>query len=116
MAKVTIPKLKSSSFKGWVFVLVAGGLLTVLALFDRGGTGSLLPNQADGSTGCMLEVTADELYVRAGPSENAERIDSLTRGARVDGTLVLTGGYRQLEDGRWASDQYLTPLPGYRCS
>ena len=64
----------------------------------------------------MLEVVADELYVRAGPSENAERIDSFRRGDRVDGTTVLTGGYRQLEDGRWASDQYLTPLPGYRCS
>ena len=115
MAKLTIPQLKSSSFKGWAFVLVAGGLLAVLALFDRGG-GSLLPGQADGSTGCTLEVTADELYVRAGPSENAERIDSMSRGERVDGTTVLTGGYRQLEDGRWASDQYLTPLPGYRCS
>lgn len=115
MAKVTIPKLTSSSFKGWVFVLVAGGLLALLALFDRGGAG-LLPDQADGSTGCMLEVAADELYVRAGPSENAERIDSLSRGERVDATTVLTGGYRQLEDARWASDQYLTPLPGYRCS
>ena len=115
MAKLTIPKLKSSSFKGWVFVLVAGSLLTVLALFDRGGTGSLLPNQPDGSTGCMLEVTADELYVRAGPSENAERIDSLRRGDRVDGTAVVTDGFRQLEGDRWASDQYLTPVVGTVC-
>src|SRR5689334_7048563 len=63
MAKLTIPQLKSSSFKGWAFVLVAGGVLTVLALFDRGGTGALLPNQADGYTGCTLEVTTLELNI-----------------------------------------------------
>jgi len=114
MAKLTIPQLKSSSFKGWAFVLVAGGLLAVLALFDRGG-GSLLPNQADGSTGCTLEVTTEELNVRAGPSQNAELLDALRLGTRVDGTTVVTDGFRQLEGDRWASDQYLAPVAGTVC-
>ncbi|WP_214407157.1 SH3 domain-containing protein [Pseudonocardia lacus] len=115
MAKLTIPQLKSSSFKGWAFVLVAGCVLTVLALFDRGGTGALLPNQADGSTGCTLTVTTEELNVRSGPSQNAELLGSLRQGEQVDGMPVVTDGFRQLEGDRWASDQYLTPVAGTVC-
>lgn len=115
MAKITIPQLKSSSFRGWAFVLVAGGVLAVLALFDRGG-GSLLPNQADGSTGCTMTITTEELNVRAGPSQNAELLDALRLGDRVDATTIVTDGFRQLEGDRWASDQYLTPVPGTVCS
>jgi hypothetical protein len=113
--RIKIPKLESSTFKGWTFVGVIGVLLAVLALFDRGG-GTFAPTQADGSTGCTLEVTTEELNVRAGPSQNAELLDALRLGERVDGTSVVTDGFRQLEDDRWASNQYLAPVAGSSCS
>ncbi len=114
MARITVPKLESSTFKGWTFVLVAGVVLAVLAILDRGGLNEV--GIADGSTGCQLEVTADELNVRTGPSQEAALVETLARGARVDGTRVVTDGFRELEEGRWAADQFLTPLPGTNCA
>jgi hypothetical protein len=38
------------------------------------------------------------------------------RGMRVDGTKVVTDGFRELEAGRWAADQFLAPLPGSDCA
>ena len=125
MAKLTIPKLKASTFKGWAFVLVTGVVLALLALIDSGrgivpdnaagaATGDVAP--ADGSTGCVVEVATEELNVRVGPSQDAELLGAMPQGTRVDATTVLASGFRQLEDGRWASDQYLTPLPGTNCN
>ena len=114
MARITVPKLEASSFKGWTFVLVAGVVLALLAIIDRGGLGAI--TVADGSTGCQLEVTADQLNVRNGPSQGAALVETLTRGTRVDGTRVVTDGFRQLEEGRWAADQFLVPLPGTNCA
>ncbi len=114
MARITVPKIEASTFKGWAFVLVAGVALTVIALLDRGGLNEV--GVADGSTGCQLEVTADELNVRTGPSPGAALVETLPRGAQIDGTRVVTDGFRQLEEGRWAADQFLTPLPGTNCA
>ena len=126
MAKLNIPKLESSTFKGWTFVLVAGVALAILALLDAGR--SIVPQDsggvgqvgavaaADGSTGCVVEISTEELNVRASPSQNAELLGAMRQGDRVDATTIVTDGFRQLEDGRWASNQYLTPLPGTNCS
>jgi hypothetical protein len=113
VARLSVPKLEASTFKGWAFVLVAGTVLALLAMLDRGGLNEVAA--ADGSTGCQLEVAADELNVRSGPSQEAALVETLTRGTRVDGTRVVTDGFRELEDGRWAADQFLTPLPGTNC-
>ncbi|HZG91175.1 MAG TPA: SH3 domain-containing protein [Pseudonocardia sp.] len=115
MARYKVPKLESATFKGWAFVVVAGLLLATLALIDRGGA-DLIPADSDGSTGCVLEVTTEELNVRAGPSQNAELLDALRQGSRVDGTPIVTDGFRQLEGGRWASNQFLAPVPGTTCN
>jgi hypothetical protein len=114
VAKITIPKLEPSTFKGWAFVLVAGAVLAALAILDRGGLTEV--GTSDGSTGCQLEVSTDELNIRSGPSQEAALVETLPRGVRVDGTRVVTDGYRQLEDGHWAADQFLTPLPGTNCA
>lgn len=98
--------------KGWAFVVVLGILLTVVALVDRG---SLDVERADGSTGCQLEVTTDELNVRAGPAAEAELVGTFARGQLLDGTTTVTDGFRELEDGRWVADQFLTPVPGTDC-
>jgi uncharacterized protein YgiM (DUF1202 family) len=116
MAKLNLPKLptvNASTFKGWVFVLVAGTVLAVLALIDGG---DLRSGEGDGSTGCVVEVTTESLNVRSGPSQDAELLGTLTQGTKVDATRIVTDGFRQLEDNRWASDQFLTPVPGYTCS
>ena len=112
MARITVPKLEASTFKGWTFVIVAGVVLAFLAIIDRGGLSEIT---ADGSTGCQLEVAADELNVRNGPSEGAALVETLLRGTRIDAASVVTDGFRELEAGRWASDQFLTPLPGTDC-
>jgi hypothetical protein len=115
--KIKIPKLNGSSFRGWTFVLVCGVVLTVLALFDRGGAADLLPGRtsADGSTGCIMQVTTEELNVRAGPSQTAELLGALRQGDRIDATTVVTDGFRQLEGDQWASNQFLTPAAGTNC-
>lgn len=113
MAKITVPKLQASSFKGWTFVVVAGVVLAFLAIIDRGGLNEI--SAANGSTGCQLEVIADELNVRAGPSQDAALVETLLRGTRIDGTRVVTDGFRELEEGRWAASEFLAPLPGTDC-
>jgi hypothetical protein len=113
----TVARIRLRKFKrlrDWVFVMVAGLVLAVLALIDRGGI-EAGPAVAVGSTGCQLQVVTDQLNVRAGPSQNAEMLGVLTRGDQVDGTAVVTDGYRQLAAGRWALTQFLTPLPGSNC-
>lgn len=110
--KLSIKKPDASTYRGWAFVLVVGALLAVVALIDRGSLDEL----RDGSTGCQLEVSAAELNVRSGPSEAAQLVEVLTRGDRVDGTRVVTDGFRELEAGRWAANQFLTPLVGTNCA
>jgi hypothetical protein len=123
MAKVSMPKLEGKSFSGWVFVLITGLLLALYAIVDGGGldasTSSTAPPpaaSADGSTGCQLEVTTDRINVRAGPSQDTEQLRVLTRGEVVDGTRVVVNLYRQLEDGTWATSEFLTPVPGSNCT
>ncbi|MBW0114493.1 SH3 domain-containing protein [Pseudonocardia abyssalis] len=99
------------AYRSWTFVLILGVVLTVFAMIDRGaGTAG-----ADGSTGCQLEVTTDQLNVRAGPAEESELLGALARGTLVDGTRTVTDGFRALEDGTFVSDTYLTPVPGTDC-
>jgi hypothetical protein len=116
--RIKIPKLKGSSFRGWTFVLIAGVVLTVLALIDRGGAADLIPNRstATGETGCVMQVTTNQLNVRSGPSPNAEQIGSLNQDDKVDATTVVTDGFRELTGSRWASNQFLTPVPGTSCN
>jgi hypothetical protein len=115
VARIQVPKLEAKTFKGWAFVLVAGTALAFVAILDRGGLDELRAS-ADGSTGCQLEVAADQLNVRAGPSEEAPLVNTLVRGDRIDGTRVVTDGFRELEGNRWAANQFLTPLPGTNCA
>jgi hypothetical protein len=104
--------LKRPSYRGWTFVLILGVVLAAVALVERGGIDVAA---ADGSTGCQLEVTTDRLNVRAGPAQESELIGELARGALLDGTRNVTDGFRELEDGSFVADQFLTPVPGTDC-
>ena len=114
MAKTSLREATRKSLRGWGLVIIAGVLLTILAQIDgpRAGT---VPT-ATGSTGCQLRVTAAELRVRAGPSTTSEQVDTLPEGAVVDGTPVVTDGFRQLVGDRWAADQFLLPVAGTNCT
>jgi uncharacterized protein YgiM (DUF1202 family) len=108
-------RINTSTFKGWGFVLVAGVALAIIAVIDRGGMDALGAT-ADGSTGCRLEVSADRLNVRSAPGEQSPQVETLPRGEQVDATPTVTDGFRELENGNWAADRFLTPLPGADCS
>jgi hypothetical protein len=114
MAKIKIP-MKRVRLKGWPLVFILGLLLALVAVIDRGGLDSVAPT-ADGSTGCELRVTVPELNVRSGPSQQAASVQTLAQGATVDGTNVLTAGFRQLKNGNWVFDQYVTPIAGSTCT
>ncbi len=107
-----IPRVRWGS---WAFVLFSGLLLAAVALIDRGGIDEIV-GTGDGSTGCQVEVTTEQLNVRSGPSQDYELVGTLSRGERVDATLVVVAGFRELEDQRWASNEFLTPVPGTDCS
>lgn len=111
---IQINKPDAATYKGWGFVLVVGVVLAVLAMIDRGGVGDLDP--ADGSTGCRLEVIADDVNVRTGSSTDSELVLTLNRGEVVDGTRDVVDGFRRLDDDRWASDAFLSPLPNTNCA
>ncbi|MCW2720245.1 MAG: hypothetical protein QOG20_5032 [Pseudonocardiales bacterium] len=115
MAKFGIPtpSLGVALFKGWTGVVIFGLLLALVAVIDRGGLSAVTPSS--GSTGCALRVTVAELNVRSSPSQTAPQVQTLAQGATVDGTRVVTGGFRQLADGHWVFDQYVTPMPGSTC-
>lgn len=109
-----IPKLESKQFRSWTFVVIAAGALTALAVLDRGGLGDLTTS-ANGNTGCQVEVMAEVVNVRSGPSEGASVVETLRQGSRVDATRVVTDGFRELEGGRWAAERFLTPVLGTSC-
>jgi hypothetical protein len=115
--KLAKPTLDKKFFEGWLFVILAGLVLAVIAIFNSGGSlGQTVGSTADGSSGCRLEVTTDRLNVRASPSQDAPLVRTLSRGDVVDGTRIQNNFYRQLEDGGWAAVEFLTPLPGSNCT
>lgn len=95
----------------WAFVLFVGTVLTVVAMIDKGG----IRVGSDNATGCRL-VVVEGVNIRSGPSQQADLIETLPAGAEVEGTLVVTDGFRELAGNRWAADQFLTPLPGSTCT
>ena len=118
MAKRGIPKLEAKSVvSGWAFVLLAGLLLAAVAILDqrRDSTAPRAP-AADGSTGCQLEVTTEQLNVRAGPSQDSELLRDAEPRRRVDGTRIAGRPLPPAGGRRWAVNEFLTPVPGTDCS
>ncbi len=115
-AKWTTSLKRPWQIRGWGLVFLSGILLTALAMLDAPSVSPTPAVQsADGSTGCQLRVSAAELRVRSAPSTDADQVEVLSEGAVVDGMPTVTDGFRELEGGRWAADQYLTPMPGTNC-
>ena len=115
MANIKIPKIEGSAFRSWAFVLIAGVVLTLVAVVDRGGFDLAAPSTADSAAVCRLTVSADELNVRSDPDGTSAVVQTLTRGAELPATAVVTSGFRELGDGHWAADEFLTPAAGTTC-
>ncbi|HEY3260488.1 MAG TPA: SH3 domain-containing protein [Pseudonocardiaceae bacterium] len=58
---------------------------------------------------CQVEVNADVLNVRAGPSTDSETVAKLSRGDIVDALPEIANGFRKLSDNRWVAEQFVTP-------
>jgi hypothetical protein len=107
---ITLNKPTPDTYKGWGFTLIAGLALAVIALFDGG-------NDAGNDGSCRFEVTADVLNIRVEADPNADAVGApLARGEEVTATPTVVDGFRRLDDGRWAADQFLAPVPGSVCT
>jgi hypothetical protein len=42
-------------------------------------------------------------------------VGTVQRGQLLDGTTTVVDGFRELEDGRYVADEFLTPVPGTDC-
>lgn len=117
MARISTknPDGSYSAVRSWVLVVVVGAVLAVVALVDRGGlAGGAVDPPGDGSSACRL-VAPDGVNIRSAPSQDGDLLDTVPAGTVVEGTRDVTDGFRQLTDGRWASDGLLTPLPDTNC-
>jgi uncharacterized protein YgiM (DUF1202 family) len=91
--------------KQWRWVVVAVAVLA-LAIVSKQGDGDVGP--LGGPDQCRVEVIADTLNVRAGPSPDSETVDELNRGAIVNALPETTNGFRKLGENRWVSLDFVT--------
>ncbi|OLT47711.1 hypothetical protein BJF85_15095 [Saccharomonospora sp. CUA-673] len=99
-------------------MIILAALIAVIVLYAV--TGGELSSEAEGSGGegsgeCSMVVEADSLNVRSGPSTGDPIVDSLAEGAETDATDEVQVGFRKLDEGRWASDDFLEPADGASC-
>ena len=112
----TIKKPDPVIFKGWTFVLILGAALALLAMLHRGSVETARVTEPEAGAQCQFEVTIENLNVRSAPSLDGNApVQTISRGDRVAGTPTVTNGYRALDGGLWALDQYLAPVPGSSC-
>ncbi|CAM2856760.1 SH3 domain-containing protein [Saccharomonospora xinjiangensis] len=64
---------------------------------------------------CTVVVTADVLNVRSGPGGDHDVVGKLRQDAEIDATTETRDGFRKIDDGEWASDDYLKPVDGADC-
>jgi uncharacterized protein YgiM (DUF1202 family) len=100
-------------FRSWAVVIVIGVLLTLLSIIDRGGVDAV--RSAVAGTTCSFTVTGDEVNVRSDATSTSVPVQKLGKGATITATTTVTNGFRQLADGTWVLDGYLTPVPGTTC-
>jgi hypothetical protein len=101
------------NFRSWPFVIVIGLLLAFLSILDRGGLAEV--RSAATGASCSFTVTGVGVNVRSQATATSSQVQQLPKGATVTGTTTVTNGFRQLADGDWVLDGYLTPVSGTTC-
>ncbi len=114
MARLTIKKPDRKFYRGWGFVALLTIALTIAVFASRGGFETVGAGLSDPS-GCRVEVVGDAVNVRTEPSVNAPVVETLQRGDLRPAQKITENGFRKLDDGRWASEQFLTTVPGADC-
>lgn len=99
------PSLSKRLKRQWRWVLVA---LAVVALAVYSRSADVDFGQLGESDRCQVEVNADVLNVRAGPSIDTEAVGRLSRGDVVDALPDTANGFRKLEENRWVSLEFVT--------
>jgi uncharacterized protein YgiM (DUF1202 family) len=90
---------------------VVGVLVVVAVLFFIQNSKSGNAQQTTGD-GCQVQVTADVLNVRSGPTATAKVTRKLATGAIVAATSTVQNGFRELAAKQWASSQFLKTVSG----
>lgn len=91
-------------------LIVLGVLVGIAILTGLGGQQGSGDQGAD--AGCQVSVHADILNVRSGPGMDSPVVDKLEQNEEIDALDVVRGGFRKLDEQRWASDEYLEPVAG----
>lgn len=117
-------RLPRIPMRSWTFVVVVGALLALMSIIDRGGlatvsaataTGTAATGTGTAAGSCTVTVNTGTLNVRADPTVTSAQVQQLLEGVAVAATTTVVSGFRELSDGHWALDQYLTPVPGATC-
>jgi hypothetical protein len=95
-------------------LIVIGVLAVVAVLFfvQNGKKGNAQPGSGSSSGACQVQVTADILNVRSGPSTGDSVVDTLRTGSTQAATATTQNGFRELSSGHWASSDFLKPVSG----
>lgn len=98
-------------------LIVIGAVVVVAVLFviQNGKNGNAQSDTGGGSGdtgGCQVQVTADILNVRSGPSTSDKVVSTLKTGSTQAATKTTKNGFRELSSGHWASGDFLKPVSG----
>jgi uncharacterized protein YgiM (DUF1202 family) len=94
-------------------LIVIGALIVVAVLFFiQNGKNGNAQSGSDSRGGCQVQVTADILNVRSGPSTSDKVVGTLKTGATQAATATTQNGFRELSAGPWASEDFLKPVAG----
>jgi uncharacterized protein YgiM (DUF1202 family) len=95
---------------------VIGGVgVVVFALLAHRNADASQGNSSRGNPQCAFTVDADVLNVRAGPSTADRIVGRLVQSQSVTAKPLVRNGFRQLDETRWASVDYLAAASGTTC-
>lgn len=102
------------NMRGWPFVIVVGLILAALAIIDDGALSGV--RAANTATSCSFQVNGNDVNVRNDATATSSAAQRLAIGETVAATGVTDNGFRQLADGKWVLNSYLTPVVGNTCA
>jgi hypothetical protein len=96
-------------------LLIGGAIAGVAYMYSLGIEN---PSGAAATTGgatCRVTITADVLNVRSAPDAKAGLVGKFKKGAETDADSTVQNGFRKIGANRWASAEFLQPMPGRTC-